>query len=302
MPRRKFIFSLALILCFCGAPKLVFGASDFIDPIFGKAANSTLEPIETGREGLFLEARAGVVLDVTTGKILYEKNGFTPFSLASLTKIMTANVVLEEKTSFDRLETYYPDDSAEGAKVNFRLGDKTSVRNLFFAALVPSANNATKTLADSTGLPRARFISKMNQKAKTLGLNSMHFDGVTGLEPGNKSSALDFAKFSVYALRKFNLLVFTTSKGYCFRTANTNRLLCVKSTNKLLNSRLYVTGGKTGFLPPSAGGAGSSLMIKAKKNGHEVIAVVLGHPNYQRMFIEVENMINWSYRNYQWSK
>ncbi|MBU1167069.1 hypothetical protein KKC60_01520, partial [Patescibacteria group bacterium] len=79
------------------------------------------------------------------------------------------------------------------------------------------------------------------------------------------------------------------------------RQVCVDSTNKLLNSSLYVTGGKTGFLPGYAGGAGASLMIKAKNSaGREVIAVVLAHPSYQRQFSEIENMINWTFRNYQW--
>ena len=116
------------------------------------------------------------------------------------------------------------------------------------SGLLGDLNNATKALAHSTGLTDQDFVSKMNSKASDLGLSTMHFDGVTGLESGNKTSAIDYAKLSSYALKDYRILQGSTTKSYCLRTVNTGRNMCFNSTNRLLSSNLYITGGKTGKL------------------------------------------------------
>ncbi|MBU1119164.1 serine hydrolase [Patescibacteria group bacterium] len=257
------------------------------------------EPYKKGSQALGIEAYAGAVIDASSGTVLYEKNGSVPITMASLTKLMTAKIALESGINLDG-ETYISSGHmAEGARMSINPGDKVRNRDLFFGTLVPSGNNAAKALASATGLSHSDFVERMNNKADSLGLSTMHFDGVTGLEPGNKTSAIDYALLSRDVLKNKTMLEGTTTKNYCFSPVNRSNLHCFKNTNKLLDSELYVTGGKTGYLPGYAGGAGASLMVKAKnKDGHEVIAVVLAHPSYSRQFGDVHKMINWAFVNY----
>lgn len=264
--------------------------------------NSIAGPTKiTNSWGVELDARAAIVVDDKSGKILFEKNANQRLPLASLTKIMTAVIFLETNPDFDREVEIIAADNAPGARLYLTPGDRVRVGDLFFASLVGSKNNATKALARATGLTRAEFVRRMNQKASELGLTNTHFVEVTGLDYRNQSSALDYARLSLYALRKMRMLQGTTTKRYSFKTLNTNKLLSFNNTNKLVNSTLYLTGGKTGHLPPSWGGINYSLMTKAKNSsGDEVIAVVLGNNSSKDVFNEVESLIRWSFANYKW--
>lgn len=259
-------------------------------------------PIKTTDSwGISLDARSAVVIDDASGQMLFAKNAEERLPLASLTKLMTAVVFLETNPDFNRIVTISAADDAVGAHLNVMPGDRLKVRDLFYASLVGSKNNATKALAHSTGLSDADFVARMNQKAAELDMTSSQFVEPTGLEWRNQASASDYAKLSQYALRKMEVLQGSTTKQYSFWTTNSSKFLSFNNTNKLVNSQLAVTGGKTGYLPPSWGGIYHSLMTKAKdRYDNEVIAVTLGNPSRTDMFFEVESLINWGFGNYRW--
>jgi len=259
-------------------------------------------PIKTTASwGISLDARAAVVIDDESGQILFAKNADEQLPLASLTKLMTAVIFLETNPNFSREITMTTADDAVGAKLNVTSGDRLRVRDLFYASLVGSKNNATKALAHSTGLSDAEFVNRMNQKAQELDMTNSQFVGVTGLNYRNHASATDYAKLSQYALRKIEILQGSTTKNYSFWTTNSGKHLSFNNTNKLVNSNLTVTGGKTGYLPPSWGGIYYNLMTKSKNSyGNEVITITMGNPSYADTRNEVESLINWGFRNYRW--
>ena len=256
----------------------------------------------TNSWGIATDARAAIIIDDESGNILFAKNADEQLPLASLTKLMTAVIFLETNPDFNRVVTISAADDAVGAHLNVSPGDQLRVRDLFYASLVGSKNNATKALAHSTGLSEVDFVARMNQKAAELGMNNSQFVEVTGLDHRNRASAIDYAKLSQYALRKMEILQGSTTKNYSFWTTNSGKFLSCNNTNKLVNSQLTVTGGKTGYLPPSWGGIYYNLMTKAKDHyGNEVITVTMGNPSYYDVQHEVESLINWGFGNYHWN-
>ena len=262
-----------------------------------------LEPVrstESPVPGIW--ADAGIVLDVESGKVLYEKNKDQQMTLASLTKIMTAMVFLESGTSLDKEVMMTEGDVAECCCLQVDAGETLLARDLFYAALVGSMNNGARALARSTDLNWDEFIQRMNNKAGDLGFTQTIFSDPTGLDWRNKSSAHEYARLSVEAYKDIRMLQASTARSYGFHTRNTGRWVSFNNINKSLDSSLYITGGKTGYLPESWGGVGFNLMLKARNGGnHEVIVVVLGEDQSGLSFSEAEMLVNWAFSNYRWN-
>ena len=255
----------------------------------------------TDSNGVWLDALSGVLVDNKSGKILFEKNANQKLPLASLTKVMTSVIWLENNLGFDSEIMISAYDSAEGAHIGLSSGDIVKSGDLFFTTLVGSKNNAAKALARSTGMSTTDFINRMNDKARELGMTSTTFTGVTGLNSGNQASALDYTKLSIYAYKNLEMLQASTVKSYGFTTINSGKYLACDNTNKLLYSNLYITGGKTGYLPYTWGGINYNLMVKAKNSdGHEVIGVIMGNNSAYDIRFEMESLINWGFDNYSW--
>lgn len=244
-----------------------------------------------------INARAISVIDDETGQVLYEHNQDMSVSIASLTKIMTALVFLETNTDFNKFVTIEAGDDTIPLKLDVSSGDVLRVKDLFYATLTGSRNNAANALARSTGLPREEFVARMNEKASKLGMAHTHFNDVSGLDSGNVSTSSDYAKLARSALRDFRMLQGTTTKHYAFMTLNNQRIHNFNNTNKLLNSALRITGSKTGFTYE----AGYCLMTKAKnEQGHDVIVVAFGSPTFNASLASVENAMLWAFRNFSW--
>ena len=152
-------------------------------------------------------------------------------------------------------------------------GSRLTTRDLFFATLVASANNAAKALARSTGLSPAAFVQKMNAKAKELDMNNTTFVEPTGLDERNQTTAEDYLKLSQKLLSDMLFLQATTSKKYTVTDLSRKRKITIANTNQILKSPYIITGSKTGFTYE----AGRCLMIRAKnRSGQEVIAIIMG--------------------------
>lgn len=247
-----------------------------------------------------LDAEAAIVVDAKTGEILYEKNGEKELPIASITKLMTAKVVLDLEPDWNKVMEYskYDDDVTDYAgkwEMSYLYvdpGETLTINDLFYSALVGSANNATYALYRSTGLIRSHFVEVMNRKAKELGMANSHFSEPSGLDPKNTSTVRDLAKLGRKAFGSLKVLQATTSKKYSFSTINTNEAHTISNKNKLLSRDLYILGTKTGYLYE----AGKCIMAKAKNDfGDEVIIVTLGNfsENRDDYFDEAEQLINW---------
>ncbi|WP_377270142.1 D-alanyl-D-alanine carboxypeptidase family protein [Peterkaempfera sp. SMS 1(5)a] len=253
----------------------------------------------TGPSGI--SARGAVLINATTGKALWGKGADTSRPMASTTKIMTATVVMTTKgLNLDRKITikkeYRSYVAAKGASsADLRTGDKLTVRQLLYAMMLPSGCDAAYALADNFGTGKtiaartANFISKMNAKAKALGLKGTHFDSFDGISPTGKNyiTPRSLALLTRFALHSGNIrtIVATTKTR---QKATNGRIYTWYNTNQLLGAYKGVTGVKTGTSTPS----GPCLVFAATRNGRPVIGVLLYDSS---RFTDAAKILNWTY-------
>jgi len=262
-----------------------------------KNKTSIVEPTKkSGVSDPDIYSLGGVLMDVKSGKIMYCKDCDRKLTLASMTKILTSNIVLESGIDLNKIYTYQPWDDAEGQSVWLSAGDRIRIEDLLYTSLVKSANNATNAIAHATGMSDANFAVKMNEKAKKVGANSCTFYEPTGLDWRNACTPKDYAKVAIDALKKYKIMQASTTRAYSYQTLG-GKTISVTNTNSLLNSNLYILGGKTGYLPE----IGMNLMTKARgKNNQELIAVVIGASTYYQVTNEVEKLLRWGFNNWTW--
>ena len=242
-----------------------------------------------------LQAKAALLMDVGTGLILYTKNPNERLPMASLTKIMTA-VIIMENHSLDEVVTVEDSFSGlEGVRMWLRKNEKITVGDLLIGLLVPSAGDAALALARYHSGSDEAFVNEMNLRARDLGLADTHFINPIGLDAeGHYSSAYDLAILTQYALRfpDFRRIVNTSVATVTSLDGKISHEM--HNTNQLLNSYLDIRGVKTGTTDE----AGESLINLAyHPDGHEVITVLLDSPD---RFNESKILIDWAFRNFLW--
>lgn len=245
--------------------------------------------------GPVIKARSAIAVDLKTGFPLYEKNIYERLPIASLTKLMTAIIVLEENKLTDVVTVSRQASVTQGSKIWLAAGEKMTIQNLLYAALIPSANDAAYALAEFNSGDVDKFVAKMNKKALELGLYDTHFTNPIGLDEGrNYSSAYDLTLLGRYAFHKD----FIKKAGVLRETeiSSTDGKLKhkMKTTNDLLKSYLKVLGLKTGTTDK----AGQCLIaVIENSKGQEILTVVLDSPDrYQ----ETKILADWIFRTFNW--
>ncbi|MFQ6002503.1 MAG: D-alanyl-D-alanine carboxypeptidase family protein [Candidatus Zixiibacteriota bacterium] len=240
-----------------------------------------------------IRAKAALAVDVEKGDILFEKNMERPLPIASLTKLMTALVFLEQNLNLNDSTTITYSDAKSAGRSRLWVGETVSLKDLLHTSLVCSNNRTTKTLVRASGMSLADFVSRMNQKAKEIGLENTCFYEPTGLDEKNRSTALDCVKLLSFALRDSAIASITSKKFYSFTTVykKRKRRHRIVNTNKLLLSSLNVKGGKTGYNGASGWCLGT---LVEDKDGTKIAAVVLGAPTSIVRFRETRSIIKWS--------
>lgn len=236
-----------------------------------------------------LTAASAMVVDKQTGDVVFTKNSHEIRSIASLTKLMTTLVFVENNPGWDKLITIEKDDFVGGATLWVKEGDQVTVKDLFYSTLVGSKNNAAVALAKSTGMSVAQFVAKMNQKATELGLTNTYFAEPTGLNERNVSTAEEMAVIAREAFKNPDIVAASTTKWYKVVPTNSGLVYWVKNTSmKVLERDLYVTGSKTGWTDE----AGYCLVTQAKKGDKELLALVMGAAitrNYEEVYGLLKN-------------
>lgn len=252
--------------------------------------------------GVQLPAKQAAVLDQGSGQFLYEKDSWRPVPLASLTKLMTALVWLEQKVDPGAVVEILPTDFREGGVPYLIPGEKFKVQDLLAASLIASANDATAALARSTGLSEAQFVELMNTKAKQLGLSKTKFVDPIGLDPANVSTAREAAILALAAFGRPEIKALASLSNYGLRPLNGVNSRQLKSTNQLLGSfinqgEFKIIGGKTGHLTEAGYNLVTALTNQA---GKEIIVVVLGGEKLEDRFLAAK-ILAWStFDSYQW--
>lgn len=260
-----------------------------------------LYPKYIGQQSLALEAKSAIAVDSKTNKVLYSKNHNESLPIASLSKIMTAYVVLKENNPKEVVtisrNAYY----TFGNKRGLVEGENISVENLLKMMLIDSNNVAAVALAEHNSGSVADFVVKMNQQAEEWGLVRTKFINPSGLDEGeqhNVSTAYELAclvrKVSQQPLLwDFSLIVDTNVYSVDGKIKH-----YVKNTNTILKDGYFILGGKTGYTEQ----AGQCLLLRArhpqkKYQNEEVVIVLL---NSENRFKEMKKSINWIFSNYQW--
>lgn len=237
-------------------------------------------------------------IDNRTGTTLYEHSGDETRPIASLTKIMTALILLEHNIDFDTVVTYDGSCERAGARLRMSPGETIRTRDLWFAMLTGSANNATVCILQAADLSEDEAVALMNDKATELGLTHTHFEEVTGLSENNVSTANEYALLARESLKWFPVLEATTIPEYGFTTINYGIPHTLHNTNKpVFNLEYAITGVKTGFTYE----AFYCQMIRAKNEaGDQIIAVVLGNPSWQDRYDEAKQLVREAFDNTLW--
>ncbi len=223
-----------------------------------------------------LSAYAAVLMEATTGEILYEKNANERCPMASTTKIMTAVVALEHGDLSGPVQIAEKACGVEGSSIYLTAGEELTLEDLLFALMLESANDAAAAIAYEIAGGIEPFAELMNQTAQTIGLTDSHFTNPHGLDDeAHYTTAADLAKLTAYALQnpKFRQIVSTYRHQIPLRVDEGVRVLL--NHNKLLRMSEDVIGVKTGFTKRS----GRCLVSAAERDGVCVIAVTLNAPD-----------------------
>jgi serine-type D-Ala-D-Ala endopeptidase (penicillin-binding protein 7) len=230
-------------------------------------------------------ARCAIVIDPLTGRVLFEKNADRATPIASITKLMTAMVFLDQKPDLLRSVEVTREELYGGGHTQLRNGENVTLGDLLHMSLMASDNVATRVLARESGLQKYEFIEKMNAKSEAMKLTGSRFVEFTGLDPANVSTATDVATMLREAAGNDLIHSIMTSREYEFQSSR--RAHTIGNTNRLLHSRYLVLGGKTGFISQ----AGYCFATWLRAEGRDVIAVVLGAPTSSTRFADVVRLV-----------
>ena len=223
-----------------------------------------------------LSAKSAILIEAESGRVLYQKNAFVKLPMASTTKIMTALVAIESG-NIDRLVKV--DDRArgvEGSSIYLAEDEVLSMRDLIYALLLASANDAAAAIAFEISGSIEEFAKLMNQKAESLGLTSTHFINPHGLhDDEHYTTAYDLAKITAAAIKNDIFIEICSSKSIKIPLNQGEGTRYLTNHNKLLRSYDGCIGVKTGFTKKS----GRCLVSAAERNGLRLIAVTLNAPD-----------------------
>ncbi|MDD5415663.1 MAG: D-alanyl-D-alanine carboxypeptidase [Candidatus Daviesbacteria bacterium] len=223
-----------------------------------------------------VSAEAVLFVDTKTGQVLFSKNPNKKLPIASLVKVMTALVALEHKSMDDEFFVSRHAAETEPDKMLLIAGEKLTLRELLDGVFLISANDAAEVLSEGTTGSRDEFIKLMNDKTEQLGMKETYFVNPTGLDEDSNNSystVYDLAILTRFLIRHYPEVVdiSRTEHIYLPKTENHQDYDMYSGIN-LLTSYPGVVGFKTGYTPE----AGLTLITLARKNGHEVIGVLLG--------------------------
>ena len=251
-------------------------------------------------EDITPNAKNSILIEVSTGKILYEKNNDDRVSVASLTKMMAQILILEEvesgRLSWDEeIKASANAAGYGGTQIYLEPGEVMTARELMKGISMASANDATVVLAERIAGTEDKFVEMMNKKAKELGLKNTNFVNPTGLDEDNHySSAYDMAIIGIELLKHPGIYEFSSLYEDYLRQDTKNKFWLV-NTNKLVRTYEGCDGLKTGFTDK----AGYTMAVTAKKNNMRLLAIVLGETVSKVRNKETTQLLDYGFNTYK---
>lgn len=263
---------------------------------------------ETGqqeeKEKLSLNARAAVLMDADSGRILYGKNETMVFPMASTTKIMTLIVALEHNEPDQIVMASAGASAMPEVRLGVHEGERYRMEDLYYAMMLESFNDAAMMIAEGTAGSAENFAELMNEKAVSFGCTQTYFITPNGLDAADEkgvhsSTAEDMAKIMRYAIDNEDFLKITQTADYSFTDCDGKRSFAVHNKNALLTMMDGVLSGKTGYTAD----AGYCYVCAVKKDDRTFIAALLGsgwppHKGYK--WSDVQTLLNYGDKNYRY--
>lgn len=237
-----------------------------------------------------LRAEAAIIYSPETGKVLWEENAQDQRSIASITKIMTAAVFLENDPDLTRDVVIQRVDVLRASTTYLRAGYKVTNSDLLHLLLIASDNAAARALARISPYGSQGFIVRMNEKAAELGLTNTHYADPSGLLSENVSTAYDMARLITHVASDSRIAQIMQKQHHSVHAGR--RTINIHSTNQLvMNGDVDVLGGKTGFIRKA--GYCLATLLRLPQGGPQVAVVVLGARSNAGRFWETRHLFNW---------
>jgi len=254
-------------------------------------------------QGITVDAKASLLMEVETGKILIENNAHEKLAPASVTKVMTMLLIYEaldqEKIKWDDIVTVSTHAaSMGGSQIFLETGEQQTVRDLTKSIVIASANDAAVAMAEFIAGSEEAFVTAMNNKARALGMDNTNFANSCGLDaPGHMTTAFDIALMSRELLLKYpEVTKYATTRldKITHKTARGEEEFGLTNTNRLIRNYPGTTGLKTG----STSQALYCISASAEKEGMQLIAVVLASPDPAIRFDSAMKLLDYGYSNF----
>lgn len=268
----------------------------FISGVYAEEENNT----EKSTNALAPSAKSAIIVEESTGEILYEHNSHEKLNPASMTKMMSLLLIMENIENGvikwnDTITVSENASSMGGSQILLETGEEMSVEDLVKGVAIASGNDAVVALAEAISGTEENFVKMMNEKAKELGLKDTNFKNCHGLDEANHySSAYDMAMIGRELVKHEKILEFSSIYETYLREG-TDRKIWLVNTNKLVRFKSGVDGLKTGYTES----AGYCLTATMKKDNMRVIATVMGEPESTTRNTEVSSMLDYAFAQYK---
>lgn len=266
-----------------------------------ECTEDTCETIkEETKDELLSDGKSAILIEASTGKILYQKNVHDRYAPASMTKIMSMILIMEaiEKGKLKWNDTLIASEYASsmgGSQIFLQPNEKMSVKDLFKAVAIGSANDATIVFAEAIAGTEEKFVKKMNEKARKLGLKDTNFKNAVGLDEANHySSAYDMAMMAKELVKHEKVFEFTTIYEDYLRQ-NTDNKFWLVNTNKLIKTYEGADGLKTGYTKE----AGYCLTATANRNRMRIIATIMGASDSKSRNSNMATLLDYGFNSYE---
>ncbi|KAA8787540.1 D-alanyl-D-alanine carboxypeptidase [Paenibacillus amylolyticus] len=324
---KKSVASVMLInmLCMSAVMPVMAAASDS-GQVLTAAATTTKTPAKAvsipSVDSLGLDVRSAVLMEASTGQILLSVDADKAMPPASMTKMMTEYIVAEQvkqgKFGWDTVVTVGKNAAKSiGSRIFLAEGDQHTVKDLYIAMAVGSANDATVALAEYVAGSEAEFVKLMNEEAKRMGMKDTHFINSTGLDRADMPaefrpaedketvmSALDAAILCRYIVRDHpDYKDFTTIQSYKFRPNDKAPIInynwMLEANKNITNFKSYAYQGLDGMKTGHTSNAGNNFTGTAERNGMRLISVVMGTDSESARFRETKKVLDYGFDNFE---
>uniref|UniRef100_UPI0035A15AE6 D-alanyl-D-alanine carboxypeptidase family protein n=1 Tax=Brevibacillus daliensis TaxID=2892995 RepID=UPI0035A15AE6 len=311
-------------MCFLVLPVSAFGetAKLMAPSAESNAAKTTSDALKIPSIGsLNLKLKTSVLVEPITGQVLLSINADQAYAPASMTKMMTGYIVADQvkkgEISWDDVVTVKENASKTiGSRVFLAIGETHTVKELYTAMLVHSANDAAVAIAEYVSGSEQQFVERMNQEAQRMGMKNTYYINVTGLDPAdmpitfrpeekaeNMMSAMDVATLVTSIIQNHpEILEVTTIQSYKFRVSdreplvNTNWML---ESNKNTKFKQYAYEGLDGLKTGFTDSAGYCFAGTAERDGMRLISVVMGTESMDKRFTETKKVLDYGFNHFE---